>query len=348
MYNACLHIKSSGCRCKTPALHGSNFCFFHNRLHADALSARFDTLRLPVSEDCSSILLALNRISNAIVDSRIDSKRAAQLIWIQQLAIQVIDRRDSLNEESIQTVGQSAHGEELALPLALCEPGDDCGTCTHKEVCPRSVHFDDCEDFDEDIEYEYEEEEDDEEDEGEDESDDDKEVNEDSCNDEASEEDDIEEAEADDSGDEEVDEDSCIDEASEEDDIEEAEADDSGDEEVDEDSCNDEASEDDDIEETEADDSGNEEVDEDSCNDEASEGDDIEETDDSDAGGDKEDEQEDNEDDGDAHGEADEDDGHRKNTKPLLTQVKRLETARHAYESGDVLPLVKLLNNSAP
>jgi hypothetical protein len=311
MYNACLHIKSSGSRCKTPALHGSNFCFFHNRLHVDALGARFDTLRLPVSEDFSSILLSLNRISDAIVDSRIDSKRAAQLIWIQQLAIQVIDRRDSLNDESIQTVGQSAHGEELALPLALCEPGDDCGTCTHKEVCPRSVHFDDCEDLDEDIEYEYEEEEDDDDDEDEDESDDDED-----------EEGDHDDDSGDDDSDGEVDEDSSNDEVSEKDDSEADDDDDSSDEDVD--------------------DNGDGEDDEDAGHSKTTEpllaevkrletarhacesGDDN------------------------GHGEDDENAGHSKTTEPLLAQVKRLETARHAYDSGNVLPLVKLLNNSAP
>lgn len=155
MYNACRHIKSSGGRCKSPALHGRNFCFFHDRLHSDALAAKFGPLRLPVSEDFSSILLALNRIANAIIDSRIDAKRAAQLIWIQQLALQVVNRRDSCNEESIQTVGQNALGEELAPSLALCESGDDCETCVHNTVCARSPYADQFEEDDE-TEYQYE------------------------------------------------------------------------------------------------------------------------------------------------------------------------------------------------
>lgn len=154
MYKACRHIKSSGDRCESPALHGRNFCFFHDRLHTDASNAKFDTLRLPVSEDLSAILLALNRISNAIIDSRIDTRRAAQLIWIQQLALQVVNRRDSRNEESIQTVAQNALGEELAPPLDLCVPGKDCQTCVHNEVCTRSPYLDEYETGD-GIEYQY-------------------------------------------------------------------------------------------------------------------------------------------------------------------------------------------------
>lgn len=155
MYNACRHIKSSGDRCKSPVLHGRNFCFFHDRLHSDALGAKFGPLKLPVSEDFSSILLALNRISSAIIDSRIDARRAAQLIWIQQLALQVVNRRDSRNDESIQTIAQGALGEELAPPLTLCEPGDECQTCAHNTICARSPYADPFE-ADDETEYQYE------------------------------------------------------------------------------------------------------------------------------------------------------------------------------------------------
>ena len=54
MYNACRHVMSSGNRCKSPALHTGDFCFFHDRFHADARNAKFDTLRLPVPEDLAS------------------------------------------------------------------------------------------------------------------------------------------------------------------------------------------------------------------------------------------------------------------------------------------------------
>jgi hypothetical protein len=250
MYNACRHIKSSGDRCKTPALHGSHFCFFHDRLHTDALGAKFDALRLPVSEDLASILLALNRISAAIIDSRIDSKRAAQLIWIQQLALQVINRRTSDNEESIQSHSRSAHGEELAPPLALCEPGDDCDSCSHKAYCSRSVHFDTHRyEFDEDDGYEYE-------------------------NEGAGE---PARCTGDDDGEEEV----------EEDDDDSASAED-----------------------------GSGEADDDE--------------------------------DGDDEGDDDEDAGDSQTEGQLIAEVKRLKSVRQAYESGDVFPLIKLINESAP
>ncbi|HEY1803772.1 MAG TPA: hypothetical protein VGG45_04775 [Terracidiphilus sp.] len=37
-----------------------------------------------------------------------------------------------------------------------------------------------------------------------------------------------------------------------------------------------------------------------------------------------------------------------KTTRQLVAEVKRLESVRNAYESGDVLPLVKLITKSAP
>ncbi len=132
---------SSGNRCKSPALHTGDFCFFHDRFHADARNAKFDTLRLPVPEDLASVLQALSRISSALIDSRIDTKRAAQLIWIQQLAMQAIARRAKHNADSIQRLTPSEHNEELAPKISICIPGTDCNTCVHKKYCANSPHL---------------------------------------------------------------------------------------------------------------------------------------------------------------------------------------------------------------
>jgi hypothetical protein len=319
MYNACRHIKSSGDRCKSPALHEKNFCFFHDRLHTDAIATKFDTLRLPVAEDFSSILLALNRISNAIINSRIDSKRAAQLIWIQQPALQVVNRRDSRNDESIQTIAQNALGEELAPPLSLCEPGDECQTCVHNKICARSPYADPYE-ADDETEYQYEHQdpsapdsstgrEDDGDEDDRDEQDDDSDG--DSGEDENEDEDDDDEQGDDDS----------------EDDDDEEEGDDEGEDEDDDDEQGDDDSEDDDGEEEGGDEGEDEDADDE-------QGDDDSEDDDDEEEGDDEDEDE---------GDDDEDGLDNETTEELAAGAKHLESITEALKNDDMRTVERLL-----
>ena len=83
MYMACRHIKPNGLRCKSPALRGGRFCYFHSKLHntANDNAAKFETIRLPVLEDPAAIQISISRIFDAMINNRIDGKLAGRLLY---------------------------------------------------------------------------------------------------------------------------------------------------------------------------------------------------------------------------------------------------------------------------
>ena len=110
----CRHIKTNGRRCQSPSLGQSAFCYFHSRLHrrhknlvetapvlhenqSDARSSTTETpqfvsesapleLDLPPLEDVESIQVSISLLIAALARNRIDSKRAAVLLYGLQLA----------------------------------------------------------------------------------------------------------------------------------------------------------------------------------------------------------------------------------------------------------------------
>jgi len=145
MYKACRHIKPSGLRCKSRALAGANFCYFHSGFHNPATGPatehpETEPLKLPVLEDLASIPIAVARISEALITGRIDVKVSAQLFWGLKLASLAIASRDDEQPYSVLSVTQSEQGDELAPEVTLCVPADDCKTCSRAETCRSSTY----------------------------------------------------------------------------------------------------------------------------------------------------------------------------------------------------------------
>jgi hypothetical protein len=110
----CRHIKTNGRRCKSPSLRVSAFCYFHSRLlrrhkhlvetapvlsvnHPNPPASAAETpqylpetvpleLDLPPLEDVESIQVSISLLVAALARNRIDSKRAAVLLYGLQLA----------------------------------------------------------------------------------------------------------------------------------------------------------------------------------------------------------------------------------------------------------------------
>jgi hypothetical protein len=109
----CRHIKTNGRRCKSPSLGLSAFCYFHSRLHRrhrnlvetapplhethlnpansatglpqTPLESAAIELDLPPLEDAESIQVFISLLITALARNRIDSKRAAILLYGLQL-----------------------------------------------------------------------------------------------------------------------------------------------------------------------------------------------------------------------------------------------------------------------
>lgn len=91
----CEHIKANGEFCGSPALRGRNYCYFHlthigRRLRAQRLSQRTPEaplpLELPPLEDADSIQIALMQVIDAVLNNRLDNKRAGLVLYALQTA----------------------------------------------------------------------------------------------------------------------------------------------------------------------------------------------------------------------------------------------------------------------
>ena len=153
MYMACRHIKTNGLRCKSPALKGANFCYYHSKLHSIGKEQyeKFSPMRLPVLEDPAAIQLSLARITDALISGRIDPKKAGQLLYSLQIAAHVLDRNKKFWEEDVvNSATQAPDGDDLAPKLRVCSSLDDCNGCKFAKTCPDYDPDDDDDDDDDD------------------------------------------------------------------------------------------------------------------------------------------------------------------------------------------------------
>jgi hypothetical protein len=141
----CRHIKTNGRRCKSPSLGLSAFCYFHSRLlrrhrnlvenapvlpenQLNPTSTATGTpqflpeaapleLDLPPLEDVESIQVSISLLIAALARNRIDSKRAAVLLYGLQLAS--TNARSITIEPSaasvIRTLSRTKSGLDLAV-----------------------------------------------------------------------------------------------------------------------------------------------------------------------------------------------------------------------------------------
>jgi hypothetical protein len=138
----CRHIKTNGRRCKSPSLGLSAFCYFHSRLHrrhknllenapvllednSNPTSSATSQpqylpdpleLELPPLEDAESIQVSISLLVAALARNRIDSKRAAVLLYGLQLASS--NARSIIIEPTatsiIRTLARTKSGIDLA------------------------------------------------------------------------------------------------------------------------------------------------------------------------------------------------------------------------------------------
>lgn len=139
MYNGCRHIKTSGLPCKSRALAGGSFCYFHAHLHNHPAGPEPTVLKMPLVEDLAAIPLAVARISEALIADRIDVKKSAQLLWGLKLVFQAItfrpdyeDEEEDGPEDTVGSVTPSPEGD-LGPEETYCFPSaEECNACKSK------------------------------------------------------------------------------------------------------------------------------------------------------------------------------------------------------------------------
>jgi hypothetical protein len=138
MYKLCRHIKPSGLRCESPALKGGQFCYYHSKLHSIGAepNTKFGPLQLPPPEDAAAIQLTVARTNDAIINGRLDIRKATALYYGLQIAAQFIDRNKYFpKSETVQSPEPSPNGDELAPNDFICDSDEGCDNCPHLSEC---------------------------------------------------------------------------------------------------------------------------------------------------------------------------------------------------------------------
>jgi len=148
MYRECRHIKDDGLRCRTGALKGKPYCFFHMKLKR---MDRQPMIQIPMLEDSTSVLLAIGQVMRLLALETMDTKRAGLMLYGLQIASTVIQQREQAKpEEYVRSVHDEAGNDidfsealiretpALAPETTVCEPPHDHAHCEQKSTCTSS------------------------------------------------------------------------------------------------------------------------------------------------------------------------------------------------------------------
>lgn len=139
MYSECRHILPSGRKCKSPALTGHDYCYFHDRLErfrANGTAAHNEPIQLPPLEDARGLQMALTQVLSAFGSGRITSKQAGMYLYGIQLAMQMLKHATAPAPiETVRDLHCSKAGTWIGAEKQSCDPFVDCAACKTKDTC---------------------------------------------------------------------------------------------------------------------------------------------------------------------------------------------------------------------
>jgi hypothetical protein len=137
----CRHIKTNGEKCRSVALRGKAYCYFHMRLHTTVADARKPTkskdrpIDFTFTDSPVAIQLGVYQVLSALGSLSISPHRAGQMLYALQVAMQSVEHQSTdASRHSVHCVTQTAEGEEMGPE---CTDGSvyDCGKCDKFETC---------------------------------------------------------------------------------------------------------------------------------------------------------------------------------------------------------------------
>jgi hypothetical protein len=141
MYVECRHILPRGTKCKSPALRGKHYCYFHDKLnHYEQDGRRYERepLFLPSLEDARGIQMAIAQILAAFGSGRIDARQTGLYLYGLQLATQAAASAPEVQpHEMVRATECDGAGESISPEETACDPIEDCPTCPTREHCHR-------------------------------------------------------------------------------------------------------------------------------------------------------------------------------------------------------------------
>ena len=94
----CVHVKSNGVRCGSPAMHNIPWCYFHNRFYNRPYE---DTL--PALEDANAIQIAIMQVLDGLRSGRLDRLTAQTYIYALRVAA-IVNRSANFNPHPSRVV----------------------------------------------------------------------------------------------------------------------------------------------------------------------------------------------------------------------------------------------------
>jgi hypothetical protein len=149
----CNHILTNGQVCNAIPMRDSNFCYWHHK--ARARRRRYERiggpismeansgLELPLLEDANAIQVAIQEIMQAILDRRIDNKRAGLLLYSLQLASSNIRNLTPLPKDDRPQIDKIGSDDEDIFNDCIGsderdqECHDDCRDCAEPDCDSR-------------------------------------------------------------------------------------------------------------------------------------------------------------------------------------------------------------------
>ena len=139
----CSHILTNGEICRAIPLRDSNFCYWHHKARArlrryerigGPISAQANSgVQLPLLEDANAIQVAVQEIMQAILDRRIDNKRAGLLLYSIQLASQNLQHLHTIPNDHHEQIAEIGDDDEQST--------NDCiGEDPRDELCDGDCH----------------------------------------------------------------------------------------------------------------------------------------------------------------------------------------------------------------
>jgi len=146
MYAECRHVFASGRKCTHPQLHDSHFCYFHRNAHEimHAPAPRPGTpFRLPLLEDSSALLMAIQQVTSSLGAKTITQKEAGTYLYAINIAKVLLPRRPAMTRKPVRSLCYDNDGFEMAEPVNTCEPPRDCLDCQKTRTCAWFEYFED-------------------------------------------------------------------------------------------------------------------------------------------------------------------------------------------------------------
>jgi len=141
MFIECRHILPRGTKCKSPALRGKVYCYFHDRLQRfeqDGQRDACEPLFLPSLEDARGIQIAITQILAALGSGRLETRKAGLYLYGLQLATQLLAQLPEPSpQEMVRTLTTGEDGKYIAAEETPITPLIEAHDSTRRSATPK-------------------------------------------------------------------------------------------------------------------------------------------------------------------------------------------------------------------